>query len=143
MGANNHYKAKDFIDVIPGTGGIISTIAKRVGCSWHTAKKYIDTYPTIKVVYDAECEAVLDAAESVILGDIQDKDVQTAKWYLTMKGGDRGYAPKTKQEVTGKDGGPIAIFDVEEWKDKRASRLNQIDQLPVPNEGTGDETQNA
>jgi hypothetical protein len=48
-----------------------------------------------------------------------------------------------RQEVSGPDGGPIAIFDVEEWKDKRASRLNQIDQLPEPNEGTGDETQNA
>jgi hypothetical protein len=101
MGANNHYKANDFIDVIPGTGGIISTIAKRVGCSWHTAKKYIDTYPTIKAAYDAECEAVLDAAESVILSDIQAKDVQTSKWYLTMKGRDRGYAPKQVVEQEG------------------------------------------
>lgn len=101
MAANNHFKAQDFIDAIPGTGGIISTIAKKVGCSWNTAKKYINTYPTVKAAYDAECEAVLDAAESVILADIQSKDTQTAKWYLTMKGRHRGYAPKQVVEQEG------------------------------------------
>jgi hypothetical protein len=133
MGANNHYKAKDFIDVIPGTGGIISTIAKRVGCSWHTAKKYIDTYPTIKVVYDAECEAVLDAAESVILGDIQDKDVQTAKWYLMMKGSDRGYTPKTKQELDVTSGGERLIIQyVNDWRDQATIPASGPDGDPAP-----------
>lgn len=94
MAGNNQFKAQQFIDAIPGTGGIISTIAKRVGCSWNTAKKYIDTYSTIKQAYNDECETVLDAAESVILTDIKAKDAQTAKWYLTMKGRRRGYAKR-------------------------------------------------
>ena len=45
--ANAHYTAKQFIEAIPGSGGIVSTIARRVGCNWYTAKKYIDNYPTV------------------------------------------------------------------------------------------------
>lgn len=99
------YRASDFIDAIPGSGGIISTIAKRVGCDWSTAKIAIDSTPTVKAAYDNECETVLDMAESVILKSIKDGDSGDAKWYLTRKGKDRGYVER--QEMTGKDGGPI------------------------------------
>ena len=96
----NSYKASDFIAAIPDTGGIISAIARKVGCDWHTAKKYIDVYPTVKAAYDAECERVLDLAETVIIEDIvKQRDTQTAKWYLTMKGRERGYAQTQRQEV--------------------------------------------
>ena len=60
------HRVQDFIDAIPGTAGIISTIAKKVGCSWHTAKRYIETYPTIAQAYADECAVVLDFAESDI-----------------------------------------------------------------------------
>ena len=113
MGSNNHYTAQQFISAIPGSGGIKTTIAKRVGCAWNTVDKYVKTYPTVAQAYANECEKVLDAAESVIVGDIVDgKEVQTAKWYLTMKGAERGYAPKQKLEHTGKDGGPLTFKEV-------------------------------
>lgn len=62
MANKDQFTAKDFIEAIPGTGGIVSTIAKAVGCEWHTAKKYIDNYPTVKQAYDDECEKNLDIA---------------------------------------------------------------------------------
>lgn len=102
-GYNGRYLVQDFIDAIPGTGGIITTIAKRVGCTWHTAKKYIDTRPTIQRAYNDECEKLTDAAESIIATMITDKNLSAvkkmaaAKWYLTRKGKDRGYS--TRQEV--------------------------------------------
>ena len=106
----NSYKAQDFIDAIPGSGGIISTIARKVGCVWHTAKKYINQHQTVLDAYNAECERVLDRAEAVIIEDIvTNKDTATAKWYLTMKGRERGYAQTTRNEVTGKDGGGLNI----------------------------------
>jgi len=102
VGLNNHYTAQQFISAIPGSGGIKTTIAKRVGCAWHTVDKYVREYPTVAKAYADECEKVLDAAESVIIGDIVDgKEVQTAKWYLTMKGHERGYASKQQQDVSG------------------------------------------
>ena len=135
------YKAQQFIDAIEGSAGIVSTIAKRVGCDWHTARKYIDEYATIKQAYDDECERTLDAAESVILGDIvKEKDVQTAKWYLSMKGRSRGYAKTERTEVTGRDGGPIE-FDLDEWKQQQQERLAQIEAMPETK--TGDAITNA
>lgn len=79
------YKASDFIEKIPGTGGIIDTIAKRVGCNWHTAKRYVTEYATVKTAYDDEVEKVADMAVAVLLQSIKDGDVATAKWYLSKK----------------------------------------------------------
>ncbi len=79
------FTAKQFVDAIPGTGGIIDTIAKRVGCDWHTAKKYIEGYQTIRDAYDDECERVADMAVTVIIKAIKEGDTATAKWYLTKK----------------------------------------------------------
>ena len=113
MANKEQFHAQDFIDAIPGTGGIKATIAARVGCEWHTADKYIKNYATVKKAYDDECERVADAAETNIINDIVTaKDIQTSKWYLTMKGGDRGYAPKQRQEVTGPGGGPLTFKEI-------------------------------
>lgn len=95
------YRAEDFIRAIPKSGGIISTIASRVGCSWPTAKKWIDEKPTVRAAYDAECERVLDMAEGVIMKSIEQGETQDAKWYLTKKGKGRGYGDKVDVEHSG------------------------------------------
>ena len=116
------YTAKQFIDAIPGTGGIVSTIADRVGCKWHTARKYIEEYPTVKDVYNEEIERVIDLAEGVLIQNIQTaakqakagRDVDTAdvKWFLSRKAKTRGYVER--QEVTGADGGAVLV----KWDDE-------------------------
>lgn len=127
MAGRNQYKASDFINIIPGTGGIITAIAKRVGCDWHTAKKYIEEYSTVKRAYEDELELVSDIAESVVIGNIkiayekqrkdkQPADSSDAKWYLTRKGKGRGYVEKAEMDVT-TGGQPIAITTVEIVKD--------------------------
>jgi hypothetical protein len=104
----NGYNAQTFIDAIPGTGGIVSAIARKVGCEWNTAKSYIDKFPTVKAAYDAECESMLDLAESTVLKNIKDGDTSDAKWYLTKKGKRRGYGDEVA--VTGQDGGPLRVI---------------------------------
>ena len=96
MGRRNQYSAADFIKAIPGSGGIISTIAKRVGCNWQTAKLHIETMPTVAAAYADECETVLDMAESVLLKNIKEGDSADAKWYLSRKGKGRGYVERTE-----------------------------------------------
>ena len=113
MSDRSQYTAQQFIDAIPNSAGIISTIAKRVGCHWHTAKKYIHGMPTVLAAYEDECNKVLDLAETVILESLQQKDEQMAKWYLTMKGRDRGYAQTQRNEVTGVEGGPVQFIQIE------------------------------
>lgn len=98
MPGRDQYRAVDFIEAIPGTGGIISTIAKRVGCAWDTAKRYIDRYATVRRAYENECEKVTDLAEEIVIGSIKKGDLPTAKWYLVMKGRPRGYVQTQHNE---------------------------------------------
>ena len=106
------FTAKKFIDAIPGTGGIISTIAKKVGCQWHTAKKYIETKPTVKLAYENEKHRVDDAAISNIFKSIiEDKDLGTSKWWASMKLGDEFHS---KVEIVRK--GYIGISP-DDWDD--------------------------
>ena len=115
------YTAKQFINAIPGTGGIVSTIADRVGCKWHTARKYIEEYPTIKDAYNEEIERVIDLAEGVLIQNIQiaarqakaghEVDTGDVKWFLSRKAKSRGYVER--QEVTGANAEPLTIKWVE------------------------------
>ena len=107
MAGSNQYKAQQFIDKIPGTGGIITTIAARVGCSWHTAKKYIEKFPTIKRAYNDEVEAMLDMAEGALLAAIKEGDWWAVKYFLSTRGKDRGYTER--REVTGAEGREIVV----------------------------------
>lgn len=111
--ARANYTAQQFIDAIPGSGGIISTIARRVGCSWHTAKKYIENYVTVKRAYDDEVGTVGDMVDSIIIRNLQliseeqkaskkPVDITDAKWYATVKLANRGYSPKQQVDVTSK-----------------------------------------
>lgn len=106
------FQASQFIAAIPGTHGIVSAIAKKVGCSWNTAKKFIDEYPTVKAVYEAEQESILDIAESVLINNIKlalkeqqegkrPADSSDAKWLLARKGKERGYSEKQEVEHSG------------------------------------------
>lgn len=135
MAGSNQYKAGEFIAAIPGTGGIISTIARRVGCDWHTAKKYIDTYPTVNRAYEDEREKVTDLAESVLVQNIklaykkqedtkEPVDSSDVKWYLSRKGKDRGYTER--REIAGVEDQPIRIEDVSLTDEERANRLAAI-----------------
>jgi len=113
-GHNGTYTAAQFIAAIPGTGGIITKIAEKVGCAWHTAKKYIEAYATVKEAYDDECERVVDKAESQVVKAIEDGDMITVRWYLSTKGKDRGYVERRQAEITGKDGGPVYVVNWEQ-----------------------------
>ena len=117
---SNQYTAAQFIKAIPGSGGIVSTIAARVGCDWHTARKYIDDFPTVGQVYRDETEKVKDRAESVLIASINDGNTQDAKWYLSKKAKERGYGDALA--LTGEGGGPIVtkaytVVSPDDWPD--------------------------
>src|SRR3972149_10177815 len=104
------YTCEQFEAAIPGSGGIISTIARRVGCHWEVAKKFIDVHATLKTLYESELEVNLDVAESLIITNIKiasskqqagiksEKpelvDTTDAKWFVSKKGKGRGYTER-------------------------------------------------
>ena len=79
------YTAEQFIKAIKNSGGIITTIAARVGCDWNTARKWITTHHTIQAAYQNECETVSDVAQSILMTSIKDGNTQDAKWWLARK----------------------------------------------------------
>jgi len=91
---------EELIEAIKGTGGVITLISKKLGCNWRTAHKNLNRSEEIIATVKDEKETLLDRAEITLIKAINDDDVQTAKWYLQVKGRDRGYTPA--MEVNGK-----------------------------------------
>lgn len=99
------------INAIQGSGGIISTIAKRLDVSWYTAKRYIDKWEECQRAYEDEQETILDMAEGTLLSSIKAGDVQSSKWLLSTKGKRRGFTERV--ETTGADGKPLYPTKIE------------------------------
>jgi predicted transcriptional regulator len=104
------FTTTQFIEAIPGTGGIVSAIASKVNCDWHTARKYIDEHPTVKQAYDDERSKITDKARHNIVKSIHDGDLMMSKWWLQVM--DEEFLPKQRQELTGAGGGAIEMT----WK---------------------------
>lgn len=98
---------KAIIEAIKDSGGIMSTIARRLGVTWHTADTWVKQYNETKQALQDEREAILDLAESTLFRNIKDGNSQDAKWLLSTMGKNRGYSER--QEITGVDGGPIDV----------------------------------
>jgi len=112
------------LDAIEGSGGTTLAVAGRLGCAWHTAKAYIEKWESTKQAFEAETEKTLDRAESLIARNIDlglriqqetklPVDSSDAKWVLSRKGKDRGYAERLEHSGTGEGGAiPIEIREV-------------------------------
>ena len=115
MGRPYKYTKEYVIAAIAGSGGIVSTIAKKMGCDWTTADKYIKRWDETRQAYAEEEETVLDMTEGTILKSIKEGNTQDAKWYLSKKGKKRGYGDQvdvshTTYDEEGKEVGLKVIF---------------------------------
>lgn len=121
-------KAAQWIALIPGTGGIVTQLARKAGTSWTAARNAIDRWPTVKEAYEEERQTTLDLAEAIILDNLKLAkraqqptvdpgtgltmpgvvvDSGDARWMLATVGKDRGFSQR--HEMTGASGGNIVI----------------------------------
>lgn len=96
-GYNGKYTAQQFIDAIPGTGGVVSSIASRVGCAWNTAKKYIDEYATVQQAWQNERNRITDMAKDNLIESLKRGDLQISKWWVQVM--DEEFNPPARHEV--------------------------------------------
>jgi len=93
MSRQYNFKEKEVLEAIKNSGGIVSTIQKKLGCdSWSTANKFILKWESTKQAFDDEQEKIIDIAEGALIKSIQEGNTQDGKWYLSKKGKHRGYA---------------------------------------------------
>jgi len=72
-------------NAIPGSGGVISVIARRAGYSWLRTRDFIAADPELVEMLRAEEETVNDMAEYTIITKIEDGDENAARWWLTRR----------------------------------------------------------
>lgn len=85
------FKKEDVINAIANTGGVISTIAKKLGVARSTCERLIDMWEETKQAYDDEEKSMNDMSKTCILTAIQKGDVTSAKWWLAKKNKAEGF----------------------------------------------------
>lgn len=88
MSAGPHkrkFSKHKFKKAIPGSAGLISVIASRVGCSWNTANSAIKADPELMDMVREEEERIDDLAESVLIQRLRNGDEGVARWWLTRR----------------------------------------------------------
>nr|DAF85422.1 MAG TPA: putative terminase small subunit [Siphoviridae sp. ctzm5103] len=99
MGRHRNFKKKDVLDAIDGSYGIVSTVAEKLHCNWHTADEYIKKWPeTLQALSDEE-ESKLDFVEGKAIKKINEDDGAMIRFYLATKGKKRGFTYDEKLEA--------------------------------------------
>lgn len=109
------FSVKEIEAAIKDSGGIMSTIAERLRCDWHTADKYIKADKSLIEAYTAETESVIDLAESKLIENIGDNDNTAIIFYLKTKGKKRGYVERSEVETT--------VTKIELTPEERAAKI--------------------
>jgi hypothetical protein len=78
--------------VLPESCGSVNFLAKYFGVSWITMKKFIDNSTTLTKLYGDVVNVVLNKARDNVYSSILDGDMNTTRWYLSLR--DKDYKPK-------------------------------------------------
>ena len=105
---------EQMLEAIKGSQGLVSKIQRRLEeitrepwNSWETVERYIHKWESCEQAIRAEKEAMLDLAENNIFKELARGDTATSKWYLRMKGKERGYEETPTIQMASDD--PIKI----------------------------------
>jgi hypothetical protein len=85
-------------NAIKGSAGIISVIAQKLDCDWHTVDKFISHHPKLKRHIQNEREKLVDLAESKLTEKVETGDNWAIGRVLDGPGKRRGWYPKSEVE---------------------------------------------
>lgn len=98
-----HFKftEQQMIDAIEKSGGFVTEIARRLGCSRSTVYRYKANYKSIAEAIFEEKEHLLDTAESALLKQVNSGNITAIIFYLKTQGYGRAYGDRSKLDVSG------------------------------------------
>jgi len=112
------FTKEQVVEATKGSFGIVSKIAKNLGgCSWQTARSYIDHWEDTRAAYADENERSLDLSESKMLEQIGDGDGPMIRFHLATKGKARGYTER--HDI----GGHLLNVDVSKLTEEQLERI--------------------
>lgn len=120
-GSYPRFTTAQVIEAVRQTKGLMTLTAKRLNCAPNTVRNYAKRFPTVAEAIREEREAMVDLAELALHKKIREGEGWAVQFTLKTLGKDRGYTERT--ELTGKDGGPIAIDDARETLTTRLAAL--------------------
>ena len=128
---------EQMLEAIKNSQGLISKIKRKLEAmteetwSWETVERYVHKWEACEQAVKAEKEAMLDIAENNIFKELANGDTATSKWYLRMKGKERGYEDTPTIKLANTD--PLNInlqgdlFTDEELANCAAVEVNEAD----------------
>ncbi len=111
MGQPEKFTCDEMAQAITDARGLVSLVAKRLGCEQQTVRNYIKRYATCKQALEDARESLKDFTESQLLKQIDGGNIAGIIFFLKTQARDRGYIER--QEITGADGGAIQL----KWSD--------------------------
>ena len=100
---------EQLLEAIQGSQGLVSKVQRKLEAaigekiSWDTVDTLIKKYDETQAAVRSEKEAMLDIAENNIYKEMVNGDTATSKWYLRMKGKERGYEDTAALRLDGTD----------------------------------------
>lgn len=112
------------LEVIKAKAAVVSYVAEACGVDPRTVRRWKERSRKVQGMFDEVRESVLDLAEATLIKNIKAGKTADTIFYLKCHGKHRGYVER--QEITGKDGAPIAA-KVSGEEEKRLRRLSVED----------------
>lgn len=104
---------EQMLEAIKNSQGLISKIQRNLEkmtgevWGWETTLHWTQKWESCQEAIKAEKEAMLDLAENNVFKEMDKGDIGTSKWFLKMKGKERGYVET--QEVRTVNADPLNI----------------------------------
>ena len=103
-----NFPKKTVLEAVSKSRGIVSVVARSLGCDWITARRYIDMYPEAQQLMNSERETLVDTAESVLVKCMSADDervrLSACQFALERLGKSRGYSNRQEFDLSSRDG---------------------------------------
>lgn len=103
---------EQLIQAVDKSSGIVSHVAAILQIDTRTVKRYLSMIPEAQAAFEDAKGITIDLAESELLNIMQNREhprqFDALVFVLKTIGKERGYTERVEQEVTGKDGAPLA-----------------------------------
>ncbi len=107
---------------IMGSAGIVSVIAQKCQCDWHTAKTFIGKHPKLSLLLKNEREKMVDLAENKLLTKVNEGDNWAIGRVLDGPGKKRDWSARREIEF-GEN--TLAALDMVKIREKLAEAIDR------------------